>query len=165
MDSLPFEIQPLAYVLKHVSISINEDHSPFEMISSAPWWLRLLSRGSYCVYKQVIYVPSFHLELVSSEHNQDRTLATAKLLPLIMFLHDKKSASLSDSLNMLFSAAYQTHYFAYEFMFLKYSQHKFTDLISVGFMTTRRKWFGLIPCPYEEVYNKLTLLMSTKVST
>lgn len=138
---VPHKLQPISYVINHVSTSVNGDNSPFEMLSEAPIWLRLLARGGYCAYGNTIYVPSFHLELVSSQYDADKTLATAKLLPWIMLLHDEKSVSFRALCKALFSLDYQLHYFLYEFLFLKATKHRFFDVISLGFMTTRRTWY------------------------
>lgn len=151
MNILPYKLQKLSYVVEHTKTV--QKVSPFEMISEAPLWLRLLSRGRYCAYKNNIYVPSFHLELVSSKHDADRTLATAKLLPWLMLLHDAPNNKVCFILAIasLLSVKYQMHYFLYEFLFLKATKHPFYDVVSIGFMTTRRKWFGLKSVSFEEV--------------
>lgn len=159
MTLLPYKIQTVSYVIAHVSKTINGEQSPFEMLSEAPAWLRLLSMGRYCAYKGVVYVPSFHLELVASEHETDKTLATAKLLPWIMLLHDKGNVSAITAIKSLYSLKYQLHYFLYEFLFLKATSHKFFEVISVGFMTTRTKWFGMKKLPYEEVLSRMEAIL------
>lgn len=151
MNILPHKLHKLSYVVEHTKTV--QEASPFEMISEAPLWLRLLSRGRYCAYKNNIYVPAFHLELVSSKHDADRTLATAKLLPWLMLLHDApgNKVGLWLSIMSLVSVRYQIHYFLYEFLFLKATKHPFYDVISVGFMTTRATWFGLMHVSFERV--------------
>lgn len=153
MRLLSYKLQTMPYVINHISKTIHGEQSPFEMISEAPLWLRLLSRGRYCAYGNTIYVPAFHLELVSSKYDADRTLATAKLLPWVMLLHDAPNGRVPFLLTLasLFSTSYQTHYFLYEFLFLKATKHKFYDVISIGFMTTRRTWFGMKKLAYESV--------------
>jgi hypothetical protein len=151
MRVLARKLQTIPYVIAHINKSINGEASPFELLSQAPLWLRLVSRGRYCAYRNVIYVPSFHLELVSSKYEADRTLATAKLLPWVMLLHDVESVSLLTALKSLFYLPYQLHYFLYEFLFLKATNHKFFEVISMGFMTTRSKWFGMKKLSYEDV--------------
>ena len=131
------KIQTIPYVVDYIKQTTEPDKSPFELLSQAPWYIRLISRGNYCVYKDVIYVPSFHLELIKSEYIEDRTLATAKLLPSLMLLHDYKNISLLKMLQGLYSLKYQLHYFLYEFLFLKATQNKFYELVVMGFLTSR----------------------------
>lgn len=161
MRILPYKLQTMSYVINHVSKTIHGDESPFEMISEAPLWLRLLSRGRYCAYGSTIYVPAFHLELVSSQYDADRTLATAKLLPWVMLLHDAPGGKIPFLLTLtsLFSVSYQIHYFLYEFLFLKATNHKFYDVISVGFMTTRRSWLGIKKLAYESVQSHMQAIL------
>ena len=82
------KLQCISYVLTYLNTILTEESISFELISEAPKWLRLISRGNYCAYKNIIYVPSVHLELVSSPSDIDKTVATAKLLPWVMALHD-----------------------------------------------------------------------------
>ena len=159
MRLLPYKIKPLPYVLEHIKETIHDEVSPFEMISEAPAWLRLLSRGRYCAYKDVIYVPSFHLELVSSKFDEDRTLATAKLVPWVMLLHDVKKLSVFGAIKALVSLKYQVHYFIYEFLFLKATNHKFFDTISLGFMTTRKKWYSKKHLAISEIESYMQLVL------
>lgn len=135
------KLQTVDYVAEYVHANINGDNSPLEMLSQAPWYIRLLSHGDYCVYKDKIYLPDFHFQLAKSAHKEDRTLATAKLLPVIMFLHDYKSVSLFKMLQYLYSLKYQLHYFLYTFLFLKATKSQFEDIIGMGFIVSRRHWF------------------------
>ena len=141
MKLLNHKLQTLQYALDHVAKTIDSNNSPFEMISQAPWFIRLLSRGQYCVYKNTIYVPMFHLELVRSQHEADRTLATSKVLPCIMLLHDNKTVSFVTFMQYLYNINYQLHYFLYEFLFLKATESRFIQTVFMGFLITRRKWF------------------------
>ncbi len=138
------KLQTIPYVVSHLLEITKENNSPFELLSQAPWYIRLLSRGQYCMYKNTVYVPSFHLELVKSPHEEDRTLATAKLLPCVMFLHDTGSVSLFKMLNFLYNLNYQLHYFLYEFLFLKAADSKFYSVIVMGFIASRRQFFKRI---------------------
>lgn len=141
MLKLNKKLQTVPYVVKHLLEITKEDKAPFAMLFEAPWYIRLLSKGQYCVYKDVIYVPNFHLELVKSPYEEDRTLATSKLLPCVMLLHDYNNISLFRMLCLLYNLNYQLHYFLYEFLFLKASNSKFYTTITMGFLASRKSWF------------------------
>ena len=132
-------------VLEYITSISKDTESPFEMLSQAPWYVRLLSGGNYCAYKKSIYVPDFHLSLVSSSHIEDRTLATSKLLPVAMLLHDYQYVSLYRMLMFLYNVNYQMHYFLYGFLFLKATESQFFELVTMGFMASRKFLFRKIP--------------------
>lgn len=145
MSHLNKKIQTVPYVINHINTTITSEQSPFEMITEAPWFVRLISKGQYCVYKETVYVPSFHLELVKSAHEEDRTLATSKVLPCIMLLHDFKSVSLFRMIKFLYTLKYQLHYFLYEFLFLKAADSRFYELVTMGFLTSRKQYLTKVP--------------------
>jgi hypothetical protein len=139
------KLYALEYALKYTSNTVTgeaEDILDFKMLSEAPWFIRLLSRGNYCAYGTTIYVPSLHLELIKSKHDEDRGLATAKILPYVMAIHDNDSISFTKFLELMFSTRYQAHYFIYEFLFLKMVNHQFKEVILTGFLTSRRNILG-----------------------
>lgn len=151
MKLLKNKLQTISYVLKYLDTVLTNESVSFELLSEAPKWLRVVSRGNYCAYRNVIYVPSFHLELVSSESDIERTLATSKLLPFIMLLHDNnENISKLKALQSLLSLSYRIHYGMYEFLFLKATDNKFYELVTVGFMTSR-KLFNVFKVPYKTI--------------
>jgi hypothetical protein len=158
MQYLNKKLQNIPYVVHHLTDEISSDKSPFELLNEAPWFVRLLSCGQYCVYKKTIYVPMFHLELVKSLNFDDRTLATAKLLPLIMMLHDYESVSLFTMMQLLYSLKYQLHYFLYQFLFLKAAENRFYETVTTGFLTTRKHWFKKLSPDVVEEYLKTILI-------
>ena len=113
MRYLSKKLYDLPYVVSVVKDITKEGNSHFEMLSQAPWFVRLLSKGQYCAYGKIIYVPSFHLELSMSKCDDDRSLATAKILPCVMLLHDYKNISFVTFLSFLYLLKYQLHYFLY----------------------------------------------------
>ena len=142
MQILDKRLYPLEYALNFVKSTVDQpDGYDFKILADAPMWIRLLSRGTYCAYGTTIYVPSMHLELMKSDHVEDRSLATSKVLPLIMLLHDHDKVNLALFLKMLLNVRYQAHYFIYEFLFLKFVEHKFKDVVSAGFITTRHSLY------------------------
>ena len=152
------KIQTIPYVLNYIKETIHDEVSPFEMISNAPWYIRFIAKGGYCVYKDTIYVPTFHLELVQSPHEEDRTLGTAKMLPGVMFLHDYKHVSLFKAIQFMYSLSYQTHYFLYEFLILKAASSRFEELVTIGFLTSRTDWFK--PVQSKEVEQHLSNILA-----
>jgi hypothetical protein len=140
------KLYPLAYVLKYTNDAVIANDSAtvdFKLISDAPWFIRLLSRGTYCAYGTTVYVPSLHLELVKSKYDEDKELGTAKVLPYVMAIHDNDKISFLKFLSLLFNTRYQAHYFIYEFLFLKMVNHQFKEPIFIGFLTSRRNIFGM----------------------
>ena len=163
MRYLNQKLYDLSYTISIIKTITKDENSPFEMMSQAPFLVKLLSKGQYCVYKKSIYVPEFHLELSMSKCDDDRELATAKLLPCIMLLHDYKEVSFFRMLRFLYTLKYQLHYFLYEFLFLKATKHVFYATIAMGFMSSRR-YFGkrLHPDIVEEYLRTILIANSTK---
>lgn len=155
------KIYSLQEVLTITNQLIEKEAVSFDSVSSAPKWLRLLSRGGYCIYKSTIYVPDIHYALVSSESQHDRNLATAKLLPYIMLLWSNASLRVSflNCLAYFFSYKKQSKYFIYEFFYLKGCDHPHTTLISASFLNTRKIFGKLISSTKVEDY-MLSLLRS-----
>ena len=152
MRVISHKLQSIPYVITYLNKLISDETISFELLSEAPLWLKLLSRGQYCGYKNVIYVPKVHLELVSSEYDTDKTLATAKMLPWIMCFHDGKNRiSVSQLLKLLFFVRYQIHYTLYELLFLKATNNKFYQPITLGFMITRRHFWSFKKLAYDKV--------------
>lgn len=152
MKLLNNKLQCISYVLKYLNTVLTNETISFELISEAPKWLRLISRGNYCAYKNTVYVPNFHLELVSSPSDVDRTLATSKLLPWVMLLHDNNTnISKLKALQGLLSLSYQIHYGMYEFLFLKATNNEFYELVTVGFMTSRKMFSIFKTLPYKAI--------------
>ena len=54
MRQLNKKIQTIPYVVKHLLKITKEGESPFEMLFTAPWYVRLLAQGQYCVYKNTV---------------------------------------------------------------------------------------------------------------
>ena len=154
------KLQCISYVLTYLNTILTEESISFELISEAPKWLRLISRGNYCAYKNIIYVPSVHLELVSSPSDIDKTVATAKLLPWVMALHDNNiNISKWKALQLLFSLPYQIHYNLYQFLFLKATNNQFYELITVGFMTTCRHFIIFKKIPYKQIEDWISAIL------
>ena len=148
------KIYSLQEVLAITNQLIEKEAVSFDAVSSAPKWLRLLSKGGYCIYKSTVYVPDIHYALVSSESQHDRNLATAKLLPYIMFLWSKASLKVSffNCLSYFLSYKKQSRYFIYEFFYLKGCDHPHTTLISASFLNTRKFFGRLVPSAKVEDY-------------
>lgn len=144
----------IADAVQHLRSVIDTQEVTFALISDAPAWLRLLSRGTYCAYGTTVYAPEFHLSLVSSKSDVDRTLATAKILPHVMLIKDFKTVSALTFLKSRFLNSYIFHYFLYEFLFLKVTEHKMIDTITIGFIVSRRNWYGK-KLSFDEVQNEL----------
>lgn len=162
MKLLNKKLYSLDYVIRYISSTVGKpDGYEIRFISDAPLLIRFLSRGGYCTYNKTIYVPSMHLQLMGSKHDEDKNLATAKLIPSIMLLHDNDSISFSVFLKMLFLPRYQIHYFIYEFLFLKYTEHEFTKLILDGFLTSRHTWYGK-DIPFDTVEETIRAILTTK---
>lgn len=163
MRFLNKQLYALPYVIDVVKASTKEDTSPFEMLSQAPWFVRLASRGQYCVYKNTVYVPSFHLELAMSKCDEDRALSTAKALLCLMLLHDYKNVSFFRMLSFLYSLKYQLHYFLYEFLFLKATKHVFYATITMGFMSSRKLFMKKLSTDTVEEYLRAILVSNAKL--
>ena len=163
MRYLSKKLYDLPYVVSVVKDITKEGNSPFEMLSQAPWFVRLLSKGQYCAYGKIIYVPSFHLELSMSKCDDDRSLATAKILPCVMLLHDYKNISFVTFLSFLYLLKYQLHYFLYEFLFLKATKHVFYATITLGFMSSRKHYGKALHTDTVEEYLRHILMSNSKL--
>lgn len=155
-------LQPLKVALDFLIAITKPDASEYSIavIKDAPKWLKLLAGNNYCVYGKTIYVPLDHLDLVASANELDKSIATGKLLPLLMILHDYKVVNLKTLWKFLHNSDFQIHYFMYEFFFFKAYQHPLFETISLGFMSTRK---GLT---LEEVQDKMQeLLISHRPQT
>ena len=153
------QVQSIPYVINYLTSSLEKETYSFEILNEAPWYVRLLSLGRYCAYKKTIYVPIFHLQLVKSEHQDDRNLATAQILPWLMLLHDHESVSLFKLMQSLYSLKYQLHYFLYTFLFLKAIESRFYEMITTGFIVSRRKGLKRVSPQLIETY--LTSILDT----
>ena len=159
MRLLNKQLHTLSSAIDILKDSVKNKTIEFALISDAPFYIRLFSRGEYCAYKNVIYTPELHLSLVCSKHEEDRSLSTAKLLPFIMLINDYKSISFFRFLCFKYSNKYKLHYFLYEFFFLKFISHPLYEPISIGFMTSRRSWIGK-KLSYEFVENRLNSILT-----
>ena len=143
MKLLKNKITTLGKAIEYVTLGLRDEKYSINLLSDAPFWLRLLSRGQYCSYRNTVYAPSFHLELVSAKSDETRSIATAKLLPHIMMIRDcNGNVSKLSSLLHLFNIRYQIHYFIYELMMLRSIKHPLEEPISLGFITSRKR-FGI----------------------
>ncbi len=166
MRLLEHKLQTVPTVVTYLNNLVTKEAISFEMISEAPLWLRLISRGQYCGYKKSIYVPPFHLEMIASKHDTDKTLATAKMLPWVMCFHDSnENISAWKAFKMLFSVRHQIHYTLYELLFLKATNNKFYELVTVGFMTTRKSLWSIRKMPYEKVEHFVTSILEANKPT
>lgn len=148
MKLLKHRLQTLQEAVRYVSYGLESEAYSMELVSEAPRWLRMASRSSYCAYKNVVYVPSVHLQWVSSEATCDRNLATAKLLPWIMCIYDNnEDVTMLTALKHLFNIRYQTHYFLYELQMLRASSHPWEDAIAMGFLVTRKTFLSIFKNP------------------
>ena len=164
MKLIDKKFQTVSYTLAYLTDVLAKTSISFELLSEAPLWLRLLSRGQYCAYNKTIYVPTTHLELVASEHDTDKTVATGKTLPWVMLIHDNQRISFIKLLQMLYSISYQTHYTLYEILFLKATHNKFYELISLGFMTSRKSIFSFKAMPYTKIQDHLATILTNNKS-
>lgn len=140
IHKLQNKIRSLQQAIEYTTLGLKEDKYSIELISEAPKWLQIVSRGSYCAYKNTVYVPLLHLQLVASKFEEDRTLGTAKILPWIMLIQDKtEHVSVYTSIKSLLFLSYQLHYFIYEFLFLSATNHPFKEAIGLGFMASRKR--------------------------
>ena len=159
MKVLTTKLQTISYVVSYLNKTLSNESISFELLSEAPLWLRFLSKGQYCGYKNTIYVPKFHLELVKSEHDTDKTIATGKILPWLMLYHDTKTISILSTLRLLFITRYQIHYTLYEILFLKATKNKFYEVIALGFITSRKGIFGKLS--YDTVEKYISNILET----
>lgn len=141
-NKLQFQLKDLGYVTSYIKEAVAKEWISIASLSDAPLWLRIMSRGDYCAYKNTVYVPSHHYSLVSSKSVTDRNLSTAKLCKWFMAIHDYKNISFPILTKLLYNNKYTIHYFLYEFFFLSGSEHPYKDLITLGFLSSRRTWYG-----------------------
>jgi hypothetical protein len=151
---------PLPEVLVYVKHTVGHGLIQLHSLHDAPHWLQLLARGSYIAHGNIVYVPDTHFGLVSSPYEADRDLATAKLLPYFMKIHDKQTTTKLKTTVVTISLAFQIFYFLYEYFYLEYCSHPKKDLIVGGFSISRRKWL-FFKAPDEEILQKLRAYVST----
>ena len=114
----------------------------FVFLDDAPFWIKVISNGSYCACGDTVYVPIDHLKLASSIREKDRTIATAKLLPWVMALRDGHLTSVWKTWMFLKNYKLTSQYFIYEYGFLRLHSNSFSELILTGFIASRRSFFG-----------------------
>lgn len=139
-------IDAMSNMQKHVK----DGSIKIESLSDAPRWLRLLSRDNYCAYKNTVYVPQFHLFLIQSESKDDSSVAMSKLISWVMIVYDKKVNTPLQVFKSLYQLKTRCFYWLYEYFYLMAAENKYTGLIRLGFMTTRKR-FGIIKLDYEEI--------------
>jgi len=146
----------LAKVMEITNAFLNRGDIRIVSISEAPWWIRLLSKRSYFLYNDIIYVPDDHMTLSKSKSLVDNTLATAKLLPWIMMRYNKQDSLLDVMITKLTDR--YIYYFAYEYMFLLYSENPLTKVVLNGFLLSRTDYMGRV-IPPSDTLLKLTILL------
>ena len=114
----------------------------FVFLDDAPFWIKVISNGSYCACGDTVYVPIEHFKLVTSKNDSDRTVATAKLLPWVMALKDGYLTSVWKTWLFLNNYKLVARYFLYEYRFLKYASNPYADVIFGGFAMSRKTFFG-----------------------
>jgi hypothetical protein len=159
---LTSKIYNIRDAIEYTTIGLQQEKYNIELSLDAPKWLRICSTGGYCAYKNTIYVPAVHLQLVSSKFEEDRSLGTAKLMPWIMLIKDNnENVSFLTAIKSLFNLKYQLHYFIYEFLFLSAINHPFKDTIGLGFMISRRRFFIKLSLP--TVQKKIEKMLQANV--
>lgn len=141
---------PFVTAMAKLTESIKTGTIVVTKVSDAPFWLRLLSRNGYCAYKNTVFVPEFHMYLVQSTSKDDTSVAMSKLLPWVMLASDGMVENFSGVFNSLYQLKTRCFYWLYEYFYLLASENKYTGLIRLGFMTTRKR-FGLLKLTYDEV--------------
>lgn len=137
------KLVPVPECVSYVNEVVRNEAVSFCFVSDAPFLVRLLSRGDYSAYKNVVYVPRIHFDLATSANEYDRTIATAKLLPWIMAIKDRETRSLAGLFSLMNNVRKRSFYFLYEYGFLKFAGIPYADQVYAGFISTRRKWLGL----------------------
>ena len=128
--------------VKYVDDVVTSQAVKFAFLSDAPFLVKVISNNGYCACKDTVYVPQDHFTLASSKNTQDRTVATAKLLPWIMALKDGHLTSVWNTWKFLRNYRLLAKYFIYEYAFLKTSESPYSELILAGFVSTRKTFFG-----------------------
>lgn len=152
-------LRDVLFVSSFIKESILKSSISLAPVNEAPLWLRLLARGDYCAFGRTIYVPSHHYALVSSEAPSDRNMATAKLCKWFMSIHDFEDISKLTAIKLLCFNKHILHYFLYEFFFLKGCDHPQKDLVVLGFLSSRKNWYGR-RIPYDKSLEYLTTLLA-----
>ena len=128
--------------VNYVNTVVDSGKVKFCFLEDAPFLIKAISNGSYCACGDTVYVPLEHFQLVTSKNENDRTVATAKLLPWIMALKDGKLSSIWKTWLFLKSYEKLATYFLYEYGFLKFAKSPYCEAILGGFITTRKTFFG-----------------------
>ena len=141
---------PFVDAMSALTHSVKSGEIKIQKLSEAPMWLRYLSRNTYCAYKDTVYIPEFHLFLIESESKDDSSVAMSKLLPWVMMVKDGKVQTFTGVYNSLYQLKTKCFYWLYEYFYLMSSENRFTGIIRLGFMTTRKR-FGIVKLSYDEV--------------
>lgn len=111
-----------------------------KLLSDAPKLVKIISGYDYAAYKNTIYLPADHLTLMQSSNSNDRLVAVAKLLPWVACIYNGDSTLLT-LLKFKLGYKLRSFYFVYEYLFLKSNQSPYADLITKGFLVTRKRFF------------------------
>lgn len=143
---------------------LKDSQIQFRSLHEAPGPLRWFSKiynEPYLAYKNIIYVPEGHVEAAQSKEFNQRIIATSKLLPWIFAIKNGSVSSWYTFLSTMCSQI-RNYYFLYEFALIKSHElpQDTSDLIAVGFISTRKNLFGIKRNPEKVLYNLKALLQS-----
>lgn len=142
--------RPFVETLGVLTNKVKDGSIKIKKLSDAPLWIRIIARDNYCAYKNTVYVPQFHLFLIQSESKDDSSVAMSKLLPWVMIVSDGKVNTPINFFKSLYQLKIRCFYWLYEYFYLMAADNKYSGLIRLGFMTTRKR-FGIIKLEYEEI--------------
>jgi len=146
---------------------LEENKIVFKSMPEAPFWLRTFSKSYnelYIAYKNTLYVNPGHVALATSKIEQDRIIATSKLLPWVYAIKNGSVSSLFKLLQTIFNIQIRSYYFLFEFSLLKsHELQEIPELIAMGFLSSRKNMFGFKRNP-DEVILVLKELLATKIN-
>jgi hypothetical protein len=140
----------------------------FKGLGEAPKFVQWCSNRyiePYIAYKDTIYVPNGHIEAAQSKDPNQRIIATSKLLPWVYAIKNGSVSSYYTLIRSISDASIRSYYFLYEFCLLKaHNIPKDTsDLVAVGFISTRKGLFGFKHNP-DKLLKTLKTLLNTKIN-
>jgi hypothetical protein len=154
---------------EEVSALLIDSKIQFKGLGEAPkllQWFSNVYAEPYIAFKGAIYVPAGHVEAAQSKDPIQRIIATSKLLPWVYAIKNGGVSSYYTFFNTMLKSSLRCYYFLYEFSLLK--AHEIpgdtSDLVVVGFISTRRNFLGFRKNP-ETLLKTLKSLLRTKIST
>ena len=158
----------LDHMGEEVDVLLKDGKIKFKGLGEAPRFLQWFSNNfaePYIAYKDTIYVPAGHVEAAQSKDPNQRIIATSKLLPWVYAIKNGSVQSYYSFLCSMLSSSIRSYYFLYEFSLLKAQEipTETSDLVAVGFISTRRNFFGFKKNP-EKLLKILKGLLNTKIA-